>query len=134
MNLAEIIRFTLRKTLQLGTLMPHFVMDCSENILNSHPEEVIIEQIHLVAHATGLFDEGDIKVRINPYKKYTIGNKREDFIHVFAHIMQGRTTEQKAILSKQVVTKLVSFFPDIPNISMNISDFEKATYCNRAMV
>lgn len=114
--------------------MPHFVMDCSQSVFNSHQEEVIIEQIHLVAHATELFDEGDIKVRINPYQKYSVGNKLEDFIHVFAHIMQGRTTEQKAHLSKQVVTKLVELFPNVPNIAMNVSDFEKATYCNKAML
>ena len=41
--------------------MPHFVMDCSESVLESHKEEFIIEQIHLIAYATGLFDEGDIK-------------------------------------------------------------------------
>jgi 5-carboxymethyl-2-hydroxymuconate isomerase len=48
--------------------------------------------------------------------------------------MQGRTTDQKANLSQQVVTKLVALFPDIPNIAINISDFEKATYCNRDML
>jgi len=114
--------------------MPHFIMDCSQNVLSLKQEEVIIEQIHLVAHTTGLFDEGDIKVRINPYQKYLVGKKHEDFIHVFAHIMQGRTTEQKAHLSQKIVTKLVELFPDIPNVAMNISDFEKATYCNRTML
>jgi len=114
--------------------MPHFVMDCSESVFESHNEEYIIEQLHLVAHSTGLFDEGDIKVRVNPFKVYSVGNKREDFIHIFAHIMQGRTTEQKANLSQLVVTKLVNLFPDIGNIAINISDFEKATYCNRAML
>ena len=109
-------------------------MDCSESVLKSHDENFIIEQIHLVANSTGLFDEGDIKVRINPFQKYSVGNKREDFIHVFAHIMQGRTTEQKANLSQQVVSRLVALFPEIPNIAMNISDFEKATYCNRAVL
>ncbi|WP_295893941.1 5-carboxymethyl-2-hydroxymuconate Delta-isomerase [uncultured Vibrio sp.] len=114
--------------------MPHFVMDCSEGILKSHDEEFIIEQIFLVAHATGLFDKNDIKVRINSFQKYSVGNKREEFIHVFASIMQGRTVEQKAILSQQVVSKLVDLFPNIPNIAMNINDFEKATYCNRTML
>ena len=114
--------------------MPHFIMDCSENVLKSHNEEFIIQQIHLVAFSTGLFDEGDIKVRVNPFKIYSVGNKREDFIHVFAHIMQGRTKEQKENLSKKVVCKLVTLFPDIPNIAINISDFEKATYCNRTML
>jgi len=114
--------------------MPHFVMDCSDTILNTHDEEYILQQIHLVAHTTRLFDESDIKVRINPFNKYSVGNKAEEFIHVFAHIMQGRTTEQKADLSKQVVAKLVALFPTVNNIAMNISDFEKATYCNRNML
>ncbi|PKG83522.1 5-carboxymethyl-2-hydroxymuconate isomerase [Colwellia sp. 75C3] len=114
--------------------MPHFVMDCSQNVLESHEEEFIIEQIHLTAYATELFDEGDIKVRINPFKKFIVGNKRDDFIHVFAHIMQGRTTAQKAILSKMIVAKLAAMFPDVTNIAMNISDFEQATYCNKAML
>jgi len=114
--------------------MPHFVMDCSESVLNLYNEEFIIEQVHLVVNTTGLFKESDIKVRLNPFQKYAVGNKREDFIHVFAHIMQGRTTEQKANLSKVVVTKLISLFPEVPNIAMNVSDFEKATYCNRTMI
>lgn len=114
--------------------MPHFVIDCSESVLQSHDEEYILEQIHLVANSTELFDEGDIKVRLNPFKKYLVGNKREDFIHVFANIMQGRTTQQKENLSKKVVGKLVALFPDIPNIAINIRDFEKATYCNKAML
>jgi len=109
-------------------------MDCSESVLNLYNEEFIIEQVHLVVNTTGLFKESDIKVRLNPFQKYAVGNKREDFIHVFAHIMQGRTTEQKANLSKVVVTKLISLFPEVPNIAMNVSDFEKATYCNRTMI
>ncbi|QBF81595.1 5-carboxymethyl-2-hydroxymuconate Delta-isomerase [Shewanella maritima] len=114
--------------------MPHFIMDCSADVLNNHDEQHIIKQIHLVANQTGLFDEGDIKVRVNAYNTYLVGNKQESFIHIFAHIMQGRTIEQKADLSRQMVTMLTSLFPDTPNIAMNVSDFEKATYCNRAMV
>lgn len=114
--------------------MPHFVMDCSERVFKSYDEEFVIEQIHLVANASGLFEESDIKVRLNPFEKYSVGNTDDDFIHVFAHIMQGRTTEQKAELSKQVVSKLVALFPNTSNIAMNISDFEKATYCNRNML
>jgi len=114
--------------------MPHFVIDCSESVLSSHDEEYILEQIHLVANSTELLDEGDIKVRLNPFKKYLVSNKREGFIHVFAYIMQGRTTKQKANLSKKMVSKLATLFSDIPNIAINISAFEKATYCNKGML
>lgn len=48
--------------------------------------------------------------------------------------MEGRTTEQKAELSKAIVTKLTQMFPHIDNIAMNVSDFEKATYCNKSQL
>jgi len=114
--------------------MPHFIMDCSETVLNFYEQKFICEQIHLVALNTGLFNESDIKIRLNPFKTYSVGNNEEEFIHVFAHIMQGRTAVQKADLSKKIVLKLSSMFPSIQNVAMNVTEFEKATYCNRAML
>ena len=114
--------------------MPHFVLDCSESVLEIHPEEQIIQQVHNVANSTQLFNEGDINVRVNIYKQYLVGNKKEDFIRVFANIMEGRSVEQKADLSKKVVQMLATMFPNVPNIGMSVSEFEKATYCNRNMI
>ncbi|GMM84873.1 5-carboxymethyl-2-hydroxymuconate Delta-isomerase [Pseudoalteromonas sp. MTN2-4] len=110
--------------------MPHFILDCSNSILDNYTEEDLMASIHHAANSSDLFVENEIKVRINPYQKYLVGNKSADFIHVFAHIMQGRTTEQKAMLSKIIVSKLAALFPNIENIAINVSDFEKATYCN----
>ncbi len=114
--------------------MPHFVVDCSKNILSIHSEQTINESIHKVAVSTGLFEEGDIKVRVNPFETYIVGNKRDDFIHVFTNIMEGRTTEEKANLSKLVVKKLTAMFPLVPNVAMNVRDFEKKTYFNKDML
>lgn len=114
--------------------MPHFVIHCSSSILSTHSEEVINEQLHLVAQATGLFAEGDIKVRVKPFKTYLVGNKTDDFIHVFAHIMSGRTREQKANLAKLMVTKLTEMFPHVAHVAMNVDEFEQATYCNKNML
>ena len=114
--------------------MPHFLIDCSESIFNLHPEEEILKQVHLAAKSTGLFNENDIKVRISPFKNYTTGNKIEDFIHVFSHIMEGRTDEKKADLSKKIVLALLSLFPNVPNIGANVIEFEIANYCNRNKV
>lgn len=115
--------------------MPHFVIDCSENILSIQQAEKIIQSVHKTACNSSLFDASDIKVRLNPFKEhYLVGGKQEDFIHVFANIMEGRTTEQKANLSKTIVKDLKAMFPNIPFIAINIRDFEKATYCNKAMV
>jgi 5-carboxymethyl-2-hydroxymuconate isomerase len=48
--------------------------------------------------------------------------------------MEGRNDDQKANLSKVIVTKLVSVLPDVPVISINIQDFEKTNYFNKSMV
>ena len=84
--------------------MPHFVIDCSKNITKIQEPKNVLKAIHRVAIDTGLFDERDIKIRLNPFfKDYLVGGKEDDFIHIFANIMQGRTTEQKANLSQRIV-------------------------------
>ncbi|TCP24593.1 5-carboxymethyl-2-hydroxymuconate isomerase [Tenacibaculum skagerrakense] len=114
--------------------MPHFVIDCSKNIINLKTPEEIIQKVYDSADASNLFAKGDIKVRINPFEYYTVGNTKDDFIHVFANIMQGRTIAQKKELSNSIVSTLKQMFPNVPIISINIRDFEKATYCNKSMV
>ena len=114
--------------------MPHFIIDCSENILKSHSEDEIIKQVHIAAVSTGLFHKSDIKVRINIFKKYSTGDKKEDFIHVFANIMEGRTMKQKASLSKTIVKDLASLLPLVAHIGTNVIEFEKASYFNKNML
>lgn len=114
--------------------MPHFVIDCSENIIKLKSPEEIMQEVYNAAEASELFDEGDIKVRINPFQYYNIGNSKADFIHIFGNVMEGRNTTQKSDLSKAIIGKLKIMFPEVPVLSINIRDFEKATYCNKAMV
>jgi len=114
--------------------MPHFILDCSENILEIQEPRKTIEAVFETAFATGLFDRKDIKVRLNPFKHSLVQGTNDDFIHVFGNIMEGRTLEQKANLSKVIVTKLNELFSDVPIISMNIRDFTKESYCNKTMV
>ena len=115
--------------------MPHFVIDCSESITKIQRSKDILHAVHYVACSSGLFDEADIKVRLNVFHKdYLVGGKQGDFIHVFANIMEGRTTSQKAKLSREIIKKLKDLFSEIPFIAINIRDFEKATYFNKSMV
>lgn len=114
--------------------MPHFIIDCSENIIQLKTPQEIIHKVYDTAKATNLFDKGDIKVRINSFKHFNVGNSKDDFIHVFANIMEGRTDYQKKLLSASIVTELEYIFPNTPIISMNIRDFDKASYYNKSMI
>jgi 5-carboxymethyl-2-hydroxymuconate isomerase len=114
--------------------VPHLIIDCSARVLSMKPVDEMMREVHDTAEATGLFKPGDIKVRVRKFEHYTVANSDRDFIHVFGNIMGGRTVEQRAALSRSNVSKLVSMFPDVPVISMNVVEFDKATYCNRQML
>ena len=114
--------------------MPHFIIDCSENVLRLRAPEEILREVHDTAEATGLFKPGDIKVRIRAFEHYTIGGAKADFIHVFGNIMEGRSVEQKAHLARKITGKLKEMFADVPIVSINIREFERATYCNRNLL
>ena len=114
--------------------MPHFIIDCSENVIRLKSADEIMKEVFDSALSTDLFTASEIKVRINPFSYYNNGNSLDDFIHVFGYIMEGRNAEQKARLSKAIVTKLNSILPEVPVISINIMDFEKSNYFNKKML
>jgi 5-carboxymethyl-2-hydroxymuconate isomerase len=114
--------------------MPHFIVDCSENVLNEKSPDEIMEAVYRVAEATGLFAKNDIKVRLRPFQFYKLGETKRSFIHIFGNIMEGRSKEQKASLSRKIIEQLTEMFPDISILSMSIREFELDTYCNKALI
>jgi len=117
--------------------MPHFIIDCSESILSFVDPNELMQSVYAAAESTGLFAKsgvGGIKVRLRSYMHFTNVDAHEHFVHVFANIMEGRTQEQKKALSETVVRTLKRLLPAVHIISMNIRDFEKATYCNASMI
>jgi 5-carboxymethyl-2-hydroxymuconate isomerase len=114
--------------------MPHFIVECSKNILADLSKKKLMKAVYQAAESTGLFAEGDIKVRIKAYKYYKLGKGKKSFLHVFGHIMQGRDAQQKKDLSQRVVKRLTELIPDASFISMNVADFEKETYCNKSLI
>jgi 5-carboxymethyl-2-hydroxymuconate isomerase len=114
--------------------MPHFIIECSENVIQQKSPEAIMQAVYDAAEATGLFAPNDIKVRLRPYQYFKLGKTKKDFIHIFGNIMEGRSVQQKANLSQKIIQRLNEMFPDISILSINISEFEKATYSNKALI
>lgn len=114
--------------------MPHFIIDCSESVIQQKSPDEIMQAVYDVAEASGLFAEDDIKVRLRPYQYFKLGKNKKDFIHIFGNIMEGRNAEEKANLSKKIIERLNEMFPDISILSINIREFEKATYSNKALI
>lgn len=99
----------------------------------SSPQE-IMQAVYAEAEASELFAKNDIKVRLHPYEFYQLGEGKESFVHVFAYIMQGRFPDQKVKLSKRIIERLNLLLPNLSFLSMNVTDFENATYRNKALI
>lgn len=114
--------------------MPHFIIECSQDVLQQKTPDEIMDAAYNAAKSTGLFAVNDIKIRLQPYQYYRLGEQKKNFLHVFGFIMQGRSTEQKAHLSRQINIQLAELLPEISFLSVNISEFEVATYSNKALI
>ena len=114
--------------------MPHFIIDCSKNVIQQKSADEIMQAVYEAAEATGLFAANDIKVRLRLYQYFKLGENKKDFIHIFGNIMEGRSSQQKADLSQKIIKRLNDMFPNISILSMNIREFEKATYSNKALI
>ena len=93
-----------------------------------------MQAVYDVAEATGVFAVNDIKVRLRPYQHFKMAESQTDFIHIFGYIMEGRSVAQKQNLSRRIIERLNDMFPVKTNLSINIAEFEKATYCNKALI
>jgi 5-carboxymethyl-2-hydroxymuconate isomerase len=93
-----------------------------------------MQAVYDAAEATGLFAVGDFKIRLRPYQHFTLGAGKSDFLHIFGYIMEGRSTEQKAVLAGTIIERLNGLFPNISFLSINIAEFEQATYSNKALI
>lgn len=62
--------------------MPHFIIECSENIIKNKPAKQIMQTVFEAAESSGLFNKADIKVRIKPYTDYMLAEGKDNFLHV----------------------------------------------------
>ena len=114
--------------------MPHIIFECSEELLSARSAKEVIQSVHKTVFASNLFNEGDIKIRVQRYRDYSVGGQREAFIHLSATIMPGRTIEQRAQLSRSVVENLTKIFIDVKHITMSINEFDKSVFFNAKML
>ena len=93
-----------------------------------------MQAVYDVAEATGLFAVNDIKVRLRRYQYFKLAEGKRNFIHIFAYVMEGRSAIQKQNLAKRIIERLNDMFPATTILSINIAEFETATYSNRALI
>jgi len=114
--------------------MPHFIIDCSDNLQTKKTPDQIMKVVYVAAESTGLFAQNDIKVRLSFYKHFMLGQGKQHFLHVSSYIIEGRSKEQIAQLSRLIIESLNQLLPDVDFLSVNVYEFDLTTYSNKSLI
>ena len=94
--------------------MPHFIIEHSSNVGQSHDLKLLGEIIRDAADATGVFPLGGIRVRFHSCETYVIADGHPDnaFLSVIVRIGAGRDLETKRKAGQVVFDAICDFFED----------------------
>lgn len=106
--------------------MPHVVIEYSQNVDTLSSK--ILQAAYNSVKDSGLFDIQAIKGRSICYTHYMLPDGARNFIHITVSILEGRSEEECAALSKQIFNAVKHLSTDIDRLSVDINEMTKATY------
>ncbi|MBD1580798.1 5-carboxymethyl-2-hydroxymuconate Delta-isomerase [Pseudoalteromonas sp. S16_S37] len=84
--------------------MPHIIIEHACNLPVSSTD--LVECVHQAVEQTNLFDNSTIKTRSQSFEHFKVQTGKIGFVHVQAHLIAGRSDEQKQLLSDTILSAL----------------------------
>lgn len=111
--------------------MPHCLIEGARTLEHHICADELLTLVHGTVMDSGLFKEGEVKVRLSLYDHYSVGGSQAEFVHVIIYLLAGRSDEMKKALSMAVVGALVERLPAVENVSMDVRDMRREAFSNR---
>lgn len=108
--------------------MPHLIIEYARDMNIDDKVPAMLNAVHNAAVSTGLFDEGNIKVRALPLEYYRFGKGRDPFVHAQLRIQMGRNPEQKKNLSNTVLKALCDQGLPTGMITVEVVEMDTTSY------
>jgi 5-carboxymethyl-2-hydroxymuconate isomerase len=108
--------------------VPNFVIEYSESLTQQIAPDSLMDKVFEGAIASGHFPPEAIKIRVEPRSKFRLHDKYSDFLHVSAHILSGRTDEQKSEISNAVLEPLKTLGLNSVFVSVEIVDIHRLSF------
>ncbi|MDU0356197.1 5-carboxymethyl-2-hydroxymuconate Delta-isomerase [Paraglaciecola aquimarina] len=108
--------------------MPNFVIEYSESLTQQVDPNILMDKVFEGAKASGHFPPEAIKVRIEPRPNFRLHDIYQDFLHVSAHILSGRTDEQKIEISNAVLEPLKTLNLSSAFVSVEVVDIHRPSF------
>ncbi|MDB5655478.1 MAG: 5-carboxymethyl-2-hydroxymuconate isomerase [Tardiphaga sp.] len=113
--------------------MPHIVIEHSTDGHAQFDASALMQALHDAAAGTGVVQAADLKIRALAYADYLVAGQRDGFCHVSLYLLEGRTPEQKVMLSEALRTALVQWLPQTKSLSVDIRDMDAVAYKKRLL-
>lgn len=108
--------------------MPNFIIEYGESLSEQISEDLLMDKVFEGAKNSGHFPPEAIKIRTEPRKHFRLHDKYKDFLHIHAHILSGRTDEQKTEISNAVLACLKDLSLSSVFVSVEIVDIHRASF------
>jgi 5-carboxymethyl-2-hydroxymuconate isomerase len=113
--------------------MPHIVIEHSTDGHARYDTTALMRALHDAAAGTGVVQAADLKIRAIAYSDYLVGGQRDGFCHVSLYLLEGRTPEQKVLLSEALRAAMVALLPQTKSLSVDIRDMDAVAYKKRLL-
>lgn len=113
--------------------MPHIVIEHSTDGHAHFDAAALMRALHEAAAGTGVVQAADLKIRALAYTNYLVAGTRDGFCHVSLYLLEGRTAQQKVLLSEALRAALVALLPQTKSLSVDIRDMDASAYKKRLL-
>ena len=113
--------------------MPHIIIEHSTDGHAPFDAAALMRALHEAAAGTGVVQAADLKIRVIAYDDYLVAGQRDNFCHVSLHMLEGRTPEQKVLLSEALRAAMVALLPQTKSLSVDIRDMDAVAYKKRLL-
>ncbi|MDB5619386.1 5-carboxymethyl-2-hydroxymuconate Delta-isomerase [Tardiphaga sp.] len=113
--------------------MPHIIIEHSTDGHAQFDAAALMRALHDAAAGTGVVQAADLKIRTLAYSDYLVAGQRDGFCHVTLYLLEGRTPEQKVLLSEAIRTTMVQLLPQTKSLSVDIRDMDPVAYKKRLL-
>ena len=111
--------------------MPHCIIEHSKDLTDLITPEEMMHAAHKGMLESGLFEPSDIKARTQEFAYFQADSIRQNFIHTTLKVLNGRSIEQKRVLSSLVLKALAELAISGVELSVDVQDMEKESYIKR---
>jgi len=113
--------------------MPHCIIEYSSDVEDHVSISDLIKATYRGALSSGLFSEYDIKTRAFACQYHQTGSTQDSFVHVTIRLLSGRSDEQKAALSENILAQIEPIVATVASVGVEICDMDSGSYRKRVL-